>query len=112
MKHLLISCALIFVLSLPAEAQQAAKKIHRVGFISLNPASVQRERVEAFREALRILGYVEGQNSSFEYRYADNNSQRIAALAAELVALKLDVIVTMGNSATAPPRTQPIAFRS
>jgi putative tryptophan/tyrosine transport system substrate-binding protein len=96
MKHLLISCALIFVLSLPAEAQQAAKKIHRVGFISLNPASVQRERVEAFREALRILGYVEGQNISFEYRYADNNSQRIAALAAELVALKLDVIVTQG----------------
>jgi putative ABC transport system substrate-binding protein len=87
-----------------AEAQQPTKKIPRVGFLSLNPASVQKDRVEAFREALRKLGYVEGQNINIEYRYADSKSERLPELAAELVALKVDVIVTTGNSATAPAK--------
>src|SRR4030095_2561143 len=54
--------AMLFALSLSAEAQQATKRIPRVGFLSLNTAFVQKDRVEAFREALRKLGYVEGQN--------------------------------------------------
>jgi putative tryptophan/tyrosine transport system substrate-binding protein len=87
-----------------AQGQQPTKRIPRVGFVSLNTASVQKDRVEAFREALRKLGYVEGQNINIEYRYADSKSERLPELAAELVALKVDVIVTTGNSATAPAK--------
>jgi ABC-type uncharacterized transport system substrate-binding protein len=87
-----------------AQGQQPTKRIPRVGFLSLNTASVQKDRVEAFREALRKLGYVEGQNINIEYRYADSKSERLPELAAELVALKVDVIVTTGNSATAPAK--------
>jgi len=96
--------AMLLALSVLAEAQQATKKIPRVGILSLNPASVQKDRVEAFREVLRKLGYVEGQNINIEYRCADSKSERLPELAAELVALKVDVIVTTGNSATAPAK--------
>ena len=71
---------------------------------SLNTAFVQKDRVEAFREALRKLGYVEGQNIIIDYRFADGKSERLPGLVAELVALKVDVIVTAGNSATAPAK--------
>ena len=87
-----------------AHAQQPVKKIPRVGFLSLTPATVQKDRIEAFREALRKLGYVEGQNINFEYRYGDNKSERMAGLAAELVGLKVDVIVTTGSGATQPAK--------
>jgi putative ABC transport system substrate-binding protein len=97
-------CAMLFALCVPAQAQQATKKVPRVGFLSLNPASVQKHRVEAFREALRKLGYVEGQNIVIDYRFADGKSERLRELAAELVVLKVDVIVTTGNSATAPAK--------
>ena len=104
--RLLISglCAILFALSLSAEAQQATKKIPRVGFLSLNTAFVQKDRVEVFREALRKLGYVEGQNIIIDYRFADGKSERLPGLVAELVALKVDVMVTAGNSATAPAK--------
>jgi putative tryptophan/tyrosine transport system substrate-binding protein len=99
-----------------AEAQQATKKSPRVGILSLNPASVQKDRVEAFREALRKLGYVEGQNINIEYRYGDNKSERMRGLAAELVHLNVDVIVTTGSSATRPAKeattTIPIVMMS
>jgi putative tryptophan/tyrosine transport system substrate-binding protein len=87
-----------------AQGQQPTKRIPRVGFLSLNTASVQKDRVEAFRQALRKLGYVEGQNIIIDYRFADGNSERLPGLAAELVALKVDVMVTAGNSATAPAK--------
>ena len=96
--------ALLFALSLSAEAQQATKRIPRVGFLSLNTAFVQKDRLEAFREALRKLGYVEGQTIIIDYRFADGKSERLPGLAAELVALKVDVIVTAGNSATGPAK--------
>ena len=95
---------MLLALCLSAEAQQATKKVPRVGFLSLNPASVQKDRVEAFREALLKLGYVDGQNIKIEYRYADGKSDRLRELATELVALKVDVIVTTGNSATTPAK--------
>jgi putative ABC transport system substrate-binding protein len=101
---LLTLCAMLFALSLSAEAQQATKKIPRVGFLSLNTAFVQKDRVEAFRQALRKLGYVEGQNIIIDYRFADGKSERLPGLAAELVALKVDVMVTAGNSATVPAK--------
>ena len=97
-------CALLFAFCSSAQAQQATKKIPRVGFLSLNPASFQKDRVEVFRGALRKLGYVEGQNINIDYRFADGKSERLPGLAAELVALKVDVIVTTGNSATAPAK--------
>ena len=97
-------CVVLFALCFFAEAQQATKRIPRVGFLSLNTAFVQKDRVEAFREALRKLGYVEGQNIIIDYRFADGKSERLPGLVAELVALKVDVIVTAGNSATGPAK--------
>jgi putative tryptophan/tyrosine transport system substrate-binding protein len=96
--------AMLLALNVLAEAQQATKKIPRVGFLSLNPATVQKDRLEAFREALGKLGYVEGQNINIEYRYADNKPERMPGLAAELVHLNVDVIVTTGSSATRPAK--------
>ena len=93
-------CAMLFALCFAAEAQQPAKKIPRVGFLSLNRLTVQKDRVEAFREALRKLGYIDGQNLTVDYRFADNDTERMAKLAAELVHLNVDVIVTSGSSAT------------
>ena len=57
-------------------------------------------RIEAFRQGLRELGYVEGKNIGIEWRYAEGNFDRLPALAAELVRLKVDVIVTSGPQAT------------
>ena len=96
--------AMLLALNVLAEAQQATKKIPRVGFLSLNPVTVQKDRLEAFREALRKLGYVEGENINIEYRYADNKPERMPGLAAELVHLNVDVIVTTGSSATRPAK--------
>jgi ABC-type uncharacterized transport system substrate-binding protein len=96
--YCLAVCAVFFALSSSAEAQRAATKTPRVGFLSLNRLTVQKDRVEAFREALRKLGYIDGQNITFDYRFADNNSERMAKLAAELVHLNVDVIVTTSDN--------------
>jgi putative tryptophan/tyrosine transport system substrate-binding protein len=103
-------CSMLLAPCSPAEAQQPAKKTPRVGILSLTAAPVQKDRIEAFREALRKLGYVGGQSVNFEYRYGDNKSERMAGLAAELVALKVDVIVTTGSGATQPAKKQPRKF--
>jgi putative ABC transport system substrate-binding protein len=86
-----------------ADAQQPTK-IPRIGILSLTQASVQKARIEAFRDALRKLGYVEGQNINIEYRYGNNKSERMPGLAAEMVHLNVDVIVTTGSSATRPAK--------
>jgi putative ABC transport system substrate-binding protein len=78
-----------------AQAQQPTK-VPRIGFLSsLSPAAVSG-RVEAFRQGLRELGYVEGKNIVTEYRWAEGKIERLPDLAAELVRLKVDVIVTGG----------------
>jgi len=99
-------CACLFALGLsllapcfPAEAQQPAR-IHRIGILSPVSGSVFPARVEAFRQRLRQLGYVEGKNILIEYRYAEGKSERLPDLVAELVRLKVDIIVTIGPSAT------------
>ena len=79
-----------------AEAQQA-KKIPRIGYLATSATSA---RIEAFRQGLRELGYVEGKNIVVEYRYAEGKADRERELAAELVRLKVDVIVTGGSTAT------------
>jgi putative ABC transport system substrate-binding protein len=79
-----------------AQAQQPAR-IHRIGILAAPSASFFSARVEAFRQRLRELGYVEGKNLFIEYRYAEGKPERLPDLAAELVRLKVDVIVTGGG---------------
>ncbi len=116
----LIGLAVMLALSLfaapvAAEAQQAAK-VPRIGFLQLDPAANPHLR-EAFLQGLRDLGYVEGRNVVIEYRSAEGKAERLPALAAELVALKVDVIVSGGGTPTAlaakqATRTLPIVFAS
>src|SRR5262249_3990846 len=82
-----------------AEAQQA-KNVPTVGFVGLASLSAVSARVEAFRQGLRDFGYVEGKNIVIEYRSADEKFDRLPELAAELVRLKVDVIVTAGDITT------------
>src|SRR4030095_12482236 len=81
---------------LAAEAQQAAK-VARIGYLSSNLAATSH-RPEAFRQGLRDLGYVEGRNLVIEYRDAEGKVERVPALSAELVALKVDVIFVAGST--------------
>jgi len=83
----------------PAEAQQPTK-IPRIGFLSPTFPSTNPARREAFRQGLRELGYVEGKNIVIEWRSAEGKADRLSALAAELVRLKVDVIVTAGPGST------------
>jgi ABC-type uncharacterized transport system substrate-binding protein len=90
--------ALLFVFSLPVEAQQP-KKVPRIGYLSVGPAS-DPARGEAFRQGLRELGYLEGKNIVIEWRYAEGKRDRLPALVVELVRLKVDIIVTSNSAAT------------
>ena len=81
---------------LAAEAQQAAK-VARIGWVALNLAAASPRVFEAFRQGLRDLGYVEGRDFVIEFRDAKRTPERLPALAAELVALKVDVIVLGGH---------------
>ena len=82
-----------------AEAQQSTK-IPRIGYLMATSPSANVGRIAAFRQGLRELGYVEGKNIVIEWRYAEGKFDRLPALAAELVRLKVDVIVTSGPQAT------------
>jgi ABC-type uncharacterized transport system substrate-binding protein len=82
-----------------AEAQQP-KKVPRIGYLTATSLSAVADRTEAFRDGLRELGYVEGKNIVIEWRSAEGNSDRQRALAAELVRLKVDLIVSGGSSST------------
>ena len=109
--------ALAGALSVPrAAGAQQAEKVPRIGFLGLNPDANPHLR-GAFLQGLRDLGYVEGRNVVIEYRSAEGKLEQLPALAAELVALKLDVIVTGGGTPTAlaakqVTRTLPIVFSS
>jgi len=80
-----------------AEAQQP-KKVARIGYISSGDPASESNRIEAIRLALRDLGYIEGQNIAIEYRYAEGKQDRFPELAAELVLLKVDIIVVGGDA--------------
>lgn len=95
--------AMLFALSFPVEAQQP-KKVPRIGFLAANSPSTVGRRLEAFRQGLRELGYVEGKNIVIEWRFAEGKPDRLRALAAELVRLKVDVIVTAGPASTRPAK--------
>jgi len=78
-----------------AEAQQP-KKVPRIGYLSIGDPATESTRAEGIRLALRELGYIEGQNIATEYRYAEGKLDRVPELAAELVRLKVDILVVGG----------------
>jgi len=84
---------------LAADAQQAAN-VARIGFLGATSPSGWASRVEAFRLGLRDLGYVEGKNVTIEFRWADEHYDRLPSLAAELLRLKVDLLVTYGTPAS------------
>ena len=90
-------CSMLMALPFPARAQQP-KKIPRIGYLSSADAARDSARYEAIRLALRELGYIEGQSIAIEYRYAEGKADRQPELAAELVRLKVDIIVAAGGS--------------
>jgi putative ABC transport system substrate-binding protein len=83
---------------LAPEAQQAAK-LARIGFLGLNAPSVATRHTNPFRHALRDLGWIDGNNVSIEYRWAEGKPERLPVLARELVQLSVDVLVTSGAPA-------------
>jgi putative ABC transport system substrate-binding protein len=111
-RDFLVAAGTLLAAPLVAEAQQAAN-VTRIGYLSHNLAASSHLR-DAFLQGLRELGYVEGRNVVIEYRYAEGKPERLPALAAELVALKVDVIVTVSNTtalaAKQATRTVPIVF--
>ena len=98
LKFAILIGAMLFALCYSASAQQA-KKVPRIGYLSI--ASSSDFRSEAFRQGLRDLGYIEGQNIAVESRWADGRDDRVTELAAELARLKVDVIVSAGGTQTA-----------
>jgi putative ABC transport system substrate-binding protein len=89
-------CALLFALCLPAEAQQPGKHF-RIGYLSGADNTFESTRSRAFRHALRELGHIEGQSIAITYRYAHGRIDQFPKLAAELVRLKVDIIVVSGG---------------
>jgi putative tryptophan/tyrosine transport system substrate-binding protein len=85
-------CALLLSLSFPADAQQPAK-VAKIGWLGARPSAISTG-LKLLGQELRKLGYVEGKNITFESRYAEGKYDRLAALADELVRLKVDVIIT------------------
>jgi len=88
----------MLVASQEADAQQAGKA-HRIGWLTAVDARAAAHLVEAFRQGLRELGYVEGKDIVIEYRWAEGRFERLPALAADLVRLKVDVILAAGPPA-------------
>jgi putative ABC transport system substrate-binding protein len=99
----LVLCTLLFALCPSANAQQPAK-VPRIGYLTAARLSAIPQRIEAFRQGLRELGYIEGKNIVIDWRSPEGEFDRLAALAAELVSRKVDVIVTGGGGATGPAK--------
>jgi putative ABC transport system substrate-binding protein len=93
---LLALSAMLFALCSSVEAQPS-KKLPRIGYLSALDQARESASFEAIRLALRQLGYIEGQDIAFEYRYAEGKANRYSELAAELVRLKVDIIVVAGG---------------
>jgi putative tryptophan/tyrosine transport system substrate-binding protein len=87
----------------PCDAEQP-QKTHRIGVLGATSPATIAARLDAFRQGLRELGYIEGKNIVVEYSYADGKLNRVPALAAEMVRLKVEVIVTGGSAATRPAK--------
>src|SRR5262244_668030 len=92
-KSIIVLVMGLLLASVDSVAQQLTK-IPRIGFLGAASASALTDQLDAFRQGLRELGYVEGKNIVVEYRYGDGKVDRVPELAAELVSLKVDLIVT------------------
>ena len=92
-------CALLFALCLSANAQQPMK-VRRIGFLDGGTAAGSTGLLEAFRQELSKLGWIEGKKFIIEYRFAEQKQERLPELAAELDRLKVDLIVVRGTPAT------------
>ena len=95
----ILVAAMLFTVAVAVEAQQPTK-IPRIGYLGFGDPSANLARTEAFRQGLRELGYVEGKNIFIEWRSAEGNADRLPSLAAELVSLKVAIIVTNGPYST------------
>src|SRR5262245_60192189 len=105
MKQVGVSSILVAVVLLAgvlAQAQQS-KKLPRIGYLSSRDRASDSSRADAILLGLRELGYIDGQNIAIEYRYADGKRERFPDLAAEMVRLKVDVIVVVGGDALVRP---------
>jgi putative ABC transport system substrate-binding protein len=109
--------AFVLVVAVAAAEAQQPKKVFRIGYLSAGDPTSESTRSEAFRLALRELGYTEGQNMAIEYRYAGVKLDRLPELAAELVRLKVDIVVvptgiTQIRAAKSATKTIPIVMMS
>ena len=91
----------------PVSFAQTSGRLRRIGFLGTGTAAGLAGWVETLREGLRELGYVEGRNLSIEYRWADGRYDRAPELAAELVRLNVEVLVTHGTPGTRPRSASP-----
>jgi len=97
-----LAVAILFVAFCSSAEAQQPRKIPRIGYLGAVSPSANAVRIEAFRQGLRELGYVEGKNIVIEWRFAEGKLDRLPALAAELVRLKVDIVITGGSGATRP----------
>jgi putative ABC transport system substrate-binding protein len=91
----ILLAAVLFALCSSADAQQTGK-IFRIGFLDASTASANEALLDAFRQELKKLGWIEGKNIAIEYRFAEQKPERLPELAADLVRLKVDLIVVAG----------------
>src|SRR6266478_1170379 len=98
-KKILVSILAVVILAFVhlAEAQQTGK-VPRIGYLDNSTASGSAVLVEAFRQELSKLGWIEGKNITLEYRFGEQKNERLPELAKELVRLKVDLIVTSGTT--------------
>ena len=89
--------AVLLAAPLAAEAQQAGQVLPRIGFLGIADAKSAAEPFEAFRQGLHELGWIEGQTITIEYRWANGETERLPALATELVRVRSDVIIASGT---------------
>jgi len=110
---LIVAIFLLIAVPVVVEPQEPTR-VWRIGFLGAGSYAAGDPRVEALRQGFRELGYVEGRNLAFEFRWARGNADRLPTLAAELAKLKVDAIVTQGTQATDGARravtTVPIVF--
>lgn len=99
-KAVLIGAVFVFAMVTWADAQSQTSKIPRVGILQSTSADDAKRNIDAFREGMRELGWIEGKNIAFEYRHAGGDLNRLTSFAAELVKLQVDVIFTGGTQGT------------
>lgn len=92
-----LAVSVLLVCLVPSSGAPQAGKVWRIGYLTSQLTALDSRRREAIRQALRAFGYIEGQNILFEYRSAEGNLARLPGLAAELVSLKVDVILVAGG---------------